>query len=192
MSQCGSGSSFGENQLTFPKVYVLMVTCSCLQNWGSMFFNEICWQQVLISCSRATISSGFSISTASVKKSCMSLSPERFLLNLHFSLTACWCKCVWSCLLTIFFSFFQASVSGEDFYFFSLVHMFNSSSTFVPDLQRLSVIWNRFLHSSLLVCFHVLALCFCECHQFCLMLITRTIFCRPYCSLLMRNVYFHR
>lgn len=68
----------------------------------NFFFNEICWQQVLISCSRATISSGFSISTASVKKSCMSLSPEKFLLNLHFSLTACWCKCVWSCLLTIF------------------------------------------------------------------------------------------
>lgn len=55
----------------------------------NFFFNEICWQQVLISCSRATISSGFSISTASVKKSCMSLSPEKFLLNLHFSLTAC-------------------------------------------------------------------------------------------------------
>lgn len=85
---------------------------------GFNFFNEICWVQVLISCSRATISSGFSISTASVKKSRMSLSPEKFLLNLHFSLTACWCKCVWSCLLTIFFLLFPGVCVQWRFLFF--------------------------------------------------------------------------
>lgn len=74
---------------------------------GFSFFNEICWLQVLISCSRATISSGFSISTASVKKSCMS-----------FSLTACWCKCVWSCLLTGFFLLFPGVCVQWRFLFF--------------------------------------------------------------------------